>query len=279
MESQNQLNYNRIAQAINYILENFKSQPSLDDIARELNLSPFHFQRLFTEWAGTSPKNFLQYISLEYAKKQLKDSQKSLFITSENTGLSSTGRLHDLFVKIEGMTPGEYKNGGQNLSINYTFEDTHFGKILITSTIKGICHLMFVEDEEASLEYLKSKYPNAMYYNQTDEHQQNALLFFNNEEKDFAQIRLHLKGTNFQLKVWESLLKIPEGRLSTYGTISRHIQQPTSARAVGTAIGSNPVAFLIPCHRVIQSSGLLGGYMWGNTRKTALIGWEAARIQ
>ena len=279
METQANINYNRIAKAIDYLKENFRSQPHLDEVAERVHLSPAHFQRLFTEWAGTSPKKFLQYISVEYAKKILKEEQATLFDTAFETGFSSTSRLHDLFVNIEGMTPAEYKNGGKNLSVNYSFAQSPFGSLLVASTAKGVCYMAFNEKEVEALENLKEKFPNAVFQNQSDLLQQNALLIFRNDWSKLPQIKLHLKGTDFQLKVWESLLQLPMGKLSTYGDIAGKIGNPKASRAVGTAIGSNPVAFLIPCHRVIQSSGNIGGYMWGTTRKTAIIGWEQAQKQ
>jgi len=277
MNTQETINYNRIAEAIDYIKANFKNQPNLDEVAAKVHLSPFHFQRLFTEWAGTSPKKFLQYISVEHAKTLLKENQSTLFDAAYETGLSGTSRLHDLFVNIEGMTPAEYRNGGSNLSINYSFAESPFGNILVASTNKGVCHMAFNEDEVAALEVLKAKFPNAAFSKKLDMIQQNALFIFQHDWSKLPAIKLHLKGTDFQLKVWETLLKIPMGQLATYGSIAQQIEKPAASRAVGTAIGANPVAFLIPCHRVIQSTGIFGGYMWGNTRKTAIIGWEAAK--
>lgn len=276
MNIQEQINYNRIAEAIDYIKTNFKDQPNLDEVAKKIHLSPFHFQRLFSEWAGTSPKKFLQYISIEHAKKILKESQATLFETAYDTGLSSSSRLHDLFVNIEGMTPAEYKNGGKNLNISYSFAESPFGNIMVASTQKGICHMAFYEDEQIAFSTLQSHFHNASFSRKLDLIQQNALFIYQNDWSKLNQIKLHLKGTDFQLKVWETLLKIPMGQLSTYGTIAKKIKKPNASRAVGTAIGNNPVAFLIPCHRVIQSTGNIGDYMWGSTRKTAIIGWEAA---
>ncbi len=277
MNLQNETNFSRIEEAIGYIKSNFKMQPQLDEIAGKIHLSPFHFQRLFTEWAGVSPKKFLQYISVEHAKKILKENNSSLFDTAFETGLSGTGRLHDLFINIEGMTPGEYKNGGENLLIHYSFAETPFGNILLASTARGICYMAFAADEETAFQLLKEKYPGAAFKQLADLAQQNALYFFTQDWSKLQQIKLHLKGTPFQLKVWEALLKIPMGQLSTYGKIAMQVKSPKASRAVGSAIGDNPVAFLIPCHRVIQSSGLFGQYMWGANRKTAIIGWEAAQ--
>ena len=276
MEEQQKINYSRVVAAIGYIQQNFKSQPSLEEIARQVHVSPHHFQRIFTEWAGTSPKKFLQYISVEYAKKMLKEKNASTVDAAFGLGLSGSGRLHDLFVTIEGMTPGEFKNGGENLDIRYVFGQSPFGPIIVASTSKGICHLAFADDLPEAISSLKSKFPNARFQQASNPLQQNALAFFNRDWKNLPSVKLHLKGTPFQLKVWETLLKIPGGRLTTYGHIADQIQKPNAPRAVGTAIGANPVAFLIPCHRVIQSSGIFGGYHWGSDRKTAIIGWEAA---
>lgn len=277
MNEHKQINYQRIAEAIEYIKTNFKEQPNLGEVAAKVHLSPFHFQRLFSEWAGTTPKKFLQYISIEHAKKLLTDQQATLFDTAFETGLSGTGRLHDLFVNIEGMTPAEYKNGGKNLFVNYSFAESPFGNLIVASTQKGVCYMAFNDDEANALNDLKQKFPNAIFQRKLDLIQQNALFIFQNDWSKLSEIKLHLKGTDFQLKVWETLLKIPMGQLSTYGNIAEQIGNANASRAVGTAIGSNPVAFLIPCHRVIQSSGNIGGYMWGNTRKTAIIGWESAK--
>lgn len=276
MDAKHQVNFERISKAIGYIETAFKSQPNLDEIAERVHLSPFHFQRLFKEWAGVSPKRFLQYISLEHAKNLLSD-QNSIFDVAFQTGLSGTSRLHDLFVNIEGMTPAEYKNGGKNLVINYSFAESLFGNLIVASTSKGICHMAFEEDESAALQNLIYRFPNAVFQRKLDLIQQDALYVFRNDWSNLPKIKLHLHGTEFQLKVWESLLKIPSGKLSTYGRIAENIGHIGASRAVGTAIGSNPVAFLIPCHRVIQSTGSFGGYRWGTPRKTAIIGWESAR--
>ena len=277
MSTQGTINYHRVADAIEYIEKHFKEQPDLDAVAAQAHLSPFHFQKLFTEWAGVSPKKFLQYLSLDHAKTILKERKISLFDAAFETGLSGTGRLHDLFIKIEGMTPGEYKNGGENLAINYSFAESPFGNILVASTAKGICHIAFADDEHKALQEFKNNFPHAQLKQMVDMIQQNALYIFTHDWSKLNQIKLHLKGTDFQVKVWEALLKIPMGKLSTYGSLAASIDKPKASRAVGTAIGDNPVAFLIPCHRVIQSTGSFGQYHWGTVRKTAMIGWEAAK--
>jgi AraC family transcriptional regulator of adaptative response/methylated-DNA-[protein]-cysteine methyltransferase len=269
--------FERIAKAIHFIKDNFKQQPELDEVAAHIHLSPFHFQRLFKDWAGVSPKKFLQYISIEYSK-QLLDKKLSLADVSFETGLSGTSRLHDLFVTIEGMTPGEYKNAGENLLINYSHAETPFGDILIASTTKGICHLSFINNTKDGIQELQQAFQQANFVQKTDMLQQNALKIFSHDWSDLSQIKLHLKGTAFQLKVWQALLQIPSGYADTYSSVAGKINLPNASRAVGTAIGNNPVAFLIPCHRVIRSTGVTGEYRWHSDRKTALLGWEAAQL-
>lgn len=270
--------YARIEKAIGYIAGHFREQPDLDEVARQVHISPFHFQRMFVDWAGVSPKKFLQYISLEHAKSLLKK-DLSLSDVSYETGLSGSSRLHDLFIRIEGMTPGEYRNGGEALTIHYSYAETPFGNILVASTPRGICHLAFADDPESAFEQLRQQFPRADFRQMVDSQQQNALFFFTQDWKNLDQLKLHLKGTAFQLKVWEALLKIPMGQLSTYSGLAAAIGQAGAARAVGAAVGDNPVAFLIPCHRVIRSTGVFGQYHWGTARKTAMIGWESARVQ
>lgn len=274
MEERIEQHYTTIAKAIEYIRENFREQPSLEEIAKEVNISPFHFQRIFSEWAGVSPKQFLQYLNVEYAKTLLKGRKASLFDTAIETGLSGTGRLHDLFIRIEGMTPGESKNGGESLSINYNFSNTPFGPVIIATTTKGVCYMAFFEDGADAYSELKRNFPNARFFQQKDALQQDALKIFRD---DFSGITLHLKGTPFQIKVWEALLKIPSGGLSTYSTIAAVVENSKASRAVGSAVGDNPVAYIIPCHRVIRSTGIIGQYHWGSARKAAMIGWEAAK--
>lgn len=274
-----QQHYQRVAQAIEYIQRHFQHQPTLDDIAAHVHLSPAYFQRLFSEWAGTSPKKFLQYISVEHAKSILTSTAShALLDATYDTGLSSGSRLHDLFIQIEGMTPAEYKQGGAGLKIFYSFAETLFGHVLVASTQKGICALSFVEQEEQALNELRAKFPHAEYVEQRDEMQQRAMALLTAQPNSIQHIKLHLKGSAFQLKVWESLLKIPVGQLASYRDVALQIDQPKASRAVGSAVAHNPVAFLIPCHRVIQASGVLGNYHWGATRKTAMIGWESAQI-
>ena len=278
METQQEINYKRIAEAIEFFRQNFKNQPGLEEAAEHVHLSPFHFQRMFQEWAGVTPKQFLQYLSVEHAKDILKKTGATLVDAAIETGLSGTGRLYDLFIKVEGMTPGEYKNGGELLQINYSFAESPFGLIIVASTEKGICHMAFADEgRETAFANLKRVFPNAAYTQLVDSIQQNALFIFGQDWSKLGQIKLHLKGTQFQIKVWETLLKVPIGGLTTYADLAEKAGHAGASRAVGTAVGSNPVAFLIPCHRVIKATGEIGEYHWGSIRKNAIIGWEAAK--
>lgn len=279
MISQAQTDFDRIAEAIDFIKINFLVQPSLEEIAKHVNVSPSHFQKMFTDWAGVSPKQFLQYITINYAKQKLRKENATLFSTAIDSGLSSTSRLHDMFIKIESMTPAEYKNGGENLFIKYTFAKSVFGNLIIANTTKGICYLAFCDEEILALKLLKTYFPNANFALENNIQQEEILKVFSNEFKSIKDIKLHVKGTTFQLKIWETLLTIPYGELSTYGAVATIAGNPKAARAAGTAIGDNPVAYLIPCHRVIQATGIFGGYMWGPKRKTAILGWEGAQVE
>ena len=278
METQQELNYKRIAEAIAFYRNNFRNQPSLEEVASNIHLSPFHFQRMFKEWAGVTPKQFLQYISIEHSKRLLRESGTSLLHAAYDTGLSGTGRLHDLFIKIEGMTPGEFKNEGAALAINYSFAETPFGNMIVASTGKGICYMAFADNEAEAFDALKQHFPRAGFRQFADRLQQQALFIFTQDWQKIDQVKLHLKATGFQLKVWETLLKLPFGSIDTYGGLAAKIGSPAASRAVGTAVASNPIAYLIPCHRVVRASGDFGEYHWGTTRKTAILGWEAAKL-
>ncbi len=278
MKTQNETDRDRIASAIEFLIHNYTARPNLGDVADHVHLSPYHFQRMFREWVGVTPKQFARFLSVEHAKQVLKETRATLFDVAGEVGLSTTSRLHDLFVSIEGMTPGEYKNGGESLAINYSFADTPFGPVIIGSTPKGVCHMTFADEGEAgAFERMKSALPNAMYRQLTDRHQQSALFVFTRDWNKPDEIKLHLKGTAFQLKVWNTLLQIPAGGLSTYSDLALKAGHQGAQRAVGTALGNNPVVFLIPCHRVIQASGIMGNYRYGEKRKNAIIGWEAAK--
>jgi AraC family transcriptional regulator of adaptative response/methylated-DNA-[protein]-cysteine methyltransferase len=270
--------YRRIEQAILYLEENARRQPELGDVAASIGLSEFHFQRLFTEWAGISPKRFLQFITKENAKAALQRSG-SLLEAAYSAGLSGPGRLHDLFVNTEAVTPGEYKSKGADLIIRWGFHATPFGESLIGVTDRGICHLGFVETTRAiALINLKAEWPRAALI----EDARSTLPFV---EPIFSlsgspsRMTLFLNGTNFQIKVWEALLRIPTGAVTTYENIAAQIGSPKSVRAVGTAVGRNPIAVLIPCHRVIRKLGEFGNYRYGLPRKKALLGWEMARSE
>lgn len=271
------INYQRVAKAITYIKEHSTEQPQLEDIAKAVHLSPYHFHRMFKEWAGVTPKEFLQYISLKHAKKLLNKNQTIEEVTF-HTGLSSSSRLHDLFVSIEGMTPGEFKKEGQALDIRYHFSESPFGDMLIASTGKGICNLSFVKNRNKSIRELNDNWTNARITKGKDKHIRNLEEMITNDWQGLDKIKLHIRGTDFQIRVWEALLKIPAGKLASYSDVAQAIDNPGASRAVGSALARNPIAYLIPCHRVIKKVGGIGEYRWGNTRKTALIGWEAAQV-
>ena len=270
--------YTRIEQAILFLEANFRDQPDLKTVADEVGLSEYHFQRLFTRWAGISPKRFVQFLTLEYAKNQLADAKSVLDVTYD-AGLSSTGRLHDLFVTYEAMTPGEYKNQGEGLSIRYGFQPTPFGEALLAVTDRGICGLAFVQngDQAQVLADLYERWPQAEFHADQAETEQAARQIFPANGDQRRAVKLLMKGTPFQLKVWQALLDIPQGALVSYHDVAERIGQPQAARAVGRAVACNPIGFVIPCHRVIRKVGMVDGYHWGTTRKRAIIGWEAAR--
>lgn len=267
--------FDRIAEAIEYIETHVQDQPDLNLIAEHVHLSPFHFQRLFTEWAGVSPKKFLQYLTLQHAKQRLAADQ-NLLATAWETGLSGSGRLHDLFVKLEGVSPGVYKSGGEGLTIQYGLHASPFGDMLIARADRGICKWIFTGSEHTpAIRELEAEWPHAkLVRNDATNHELAQSLFGKQMPAPFS---VWIKGSPFQLKVWEALLRVPEGNLVSYGQIAHAIGKPAAVRAVGTAIGRNPIAFLIPCHRVIRQAGMIGQYRWGATRKKAIIGWEAAR--
>ncbi len=268
-----QINYSRIEKAIGYITQNFTKQPSLDEIAAFVNMSPFHFQRIFTEWAGVSPKSFLQHFTLEKAKSLI-HKNTSLIEVTDTLGLSSSSRLHDLFIKIEAMTPAEYGNNGALLAIEYNTYETLFGPILIANTPRGICYMAFFESENDTFKHLQAKFSQAKFVKKINPIHQDALNFINKKIQPNQPFAMHIKGTEFQLKVWQALLMLPQGNLSTYGQLAANMGQAKAARAIGTAIGSNPIAYLIPCHRVIQATGHIGGYMWGPNKKATILACE-----
>jgi len=269
--------YSRIEAALAMIAENQADQPSLEDMAGAAGMSAWHFQRTFRRWAGISPTKFLHYLTLDRAKACLAENA-SVLDASLEAGLSGPGRLHDLFVSHEAVTPGDYKRRGAGLVIRYGFHESPFGRCLLMATDRGICGLAFTAGEEArdALENMSRRWPAAEIVEAADETADLA-------ERVFAPaagappLMLALHGTNFQIRVWEALLRIPAGGLAAYGDIAAAVGAPRAARAVGAAIGRNPISWLIPCHRIILSSGYLHNYEWGLARKAALIGWEAAR--
>jgi AraC family transcriptional regulator of adaptative response/methylated-DNA-[protein]-cysteine methyltransferase len=275
---ENHINYQRIEQAIKYLEENFKAQPELDEVAEKVHLSPFHFQRMFTEWAGISPKRFLQFLTVDYLKEKLQQS-KNIVEAAEAAGLSGQSRVYDLFTTLEAVTPAEYKMKGSGIRIDYGFHLTPFGMALIGVTERGICWLSFLgsdEDQRLSLEEMKSYWHNSIFHQDQEISKAFAEQIFQ-PRPESSKLHLFVKGTNFQIKVWEALLKVPAGQITTYHDIAQAIQNPKAVQAVGSAVGSNHIAYLIPCHRVIRKDGILGEYRWSSARKKGIIGWEMAK--
>lgn len=269
-------NYQRIATAIHFLKDSTLAQPSLDEAAKQVGLSPYHFQRLFRRFAGVSPKRFLQHLTSESAKELLKQST-SVLDTSFSVGLSGPSRLHDLLINVDAVTPGEYKSGGIDLQIDYGIHPTPFGKGLIATTERGICRLEFIDstEEEITIQRLKKAWPNAhIKENETGTESIIQQIFNLQNSSTNKPLPLLLQGTNFQLKVWQALLKIPLGCVTSYGYLAKKVGYPTASRAVGTAIGNNPISYLIPCHRVLRANGGIGGYRWGTDRKLAILGKE-----
>ncbi len=273
--------YQKIAKAILFIKDSALDQPSLDEAAQQVGLSPYHFQRLFRRFAGVSPKRFLQHLTSEHAKELLKEST-SVLETSFATGLSSPGRLHDLLINVEAVTPGEYKTGGRGLQIDYGIHQTPFGKCLIAITERGICRLEFIDFDvvETSRQNLHDAWPNAVIRENREATGDVVTTIFNPQDSSInTPLPLLLKGTNFQLKVWRALLMIPAGCVTSYGFLAEKIGQPKAGRAVGSALGNNPIGYLIPCHRVLRGDGEIGGYRWGTDRKLAILGKELSHSE
>ena len=259
--------------AIHYLEKHQRRQPTLKEIAESVNLSEYHFQRLFTRWVGISPKRFLQFLTKENAKRLL--TQSSLLDATYQSGLSSTGRLHDLFIHTEAITPGEFKHKGSGLTIRYGSHPTPFGNAFIATTERGICKLSF--DIKNALNSLKQDLGNATFIWDAAHTQILIEKIFSPDKQGETPLTLDLRGTNFQIQVWEALLRIPAGQLTTYQNIGAAIGSPKASRAVGSAIGKNPVPVLIPCHRVIRATGEFGNYAFGSARKKAILGWEMAQ--
>lgn len=276
---ENTEDYHRIETAIKYLEENYRDHPNLEQIAASACLSKYHFQRLFKRWAGISPSQFLGYLTLDYAKRSLAES-KDLLDTSYGAGLSGPGRLHDLFVTYEAVTPGQYKQMGERLTIEYGFHPTRFGECLIGITERGICHLGFVTDNrDSALALLRQKWPKASIVQNRDKTEPYAEKIFNPDYRgDDKPFHLLLKGTNFQINVWKALLTIPEGRMVSYRDIALSLGKAQSYRAAASAIAVNSIGYLIPCHRVIAKSGRFHRYRWGTSRKKIICAWEASRV-
>ncbi|MEE8138562.1 MAG: methylated-DNA--[protein]-cysteine S-methyltransferase [Thermoanaerobaculia bacterium] len=272
--------YRRVERAIRFLEANLNEQPSLEEMAAAVGLSQYHFHRLFSRWAGTTPKRFLQYLTAQYAKQQLRRSKSVLEATWE-AGLSSPGRLHDLLVSVEAVSPGEYKGRGAGLTIRWGIHPSPFGSCLLAVTERGICGLEFLADRApaAAADHLQARWSEAELRRAPRETA--ALLrriFSSASDRPAGPLHLMVQGTNFQLQVWQALLRIPAGAVITYGELARQLGRPQASRAVGGAVGRNPIAYLIPCHRVIRAVGGLGGYRWGRERKQALLAWEAAGL-
>ncbi|NRG16694.1 methylated-DNA--[protein]-cysteine S-methyltransferase [Rhizobiales bacterium] len=269
--------YEVVRRTLQAITENWREQPSLEELAHDLDLQPIQLQRVFSRWAGITPKQFLQAITLDHARALLKDSA-SVLDASLEVGLSGPARLHDLFVTHEAMTPGVYRAKGAGLTISYGFHPSPFGQVLVMATEMGLAGLAFSDpgEEEAALEDMTSRWPKAEYVEDRAATAPYVRRIFNREEWSPDQpLKVVLIGTDFEIRVWETLLRIPLGRATTYSDIAERLGKPTAARAVGTAVGKNPISFVVPCHRVIGRSGSLCGYHWGLTRKRAILGWEA----
>jgi AraC family transcriptional regulator of adaptative response/methylated-DNA-[protein]-cysteine methyltransferase len=273
--------YARIEKAIGYLDRHFRRQPALKDVARFVGLSEYHFHRLFTRWAGISPKRFLQFLTAEYARGLLKESPNVLEAAYE-AGLSGPGRLHDLIVNVYAVTPGELKEEGAGLTIRYGVHPCPFGDCLLATTGKGICDLSFLPGRHAgeAEEMLRSRWGKATLVMDPKATKPFVERIFGRPRGDAAPaLNVGVRGTNFQVKVWEAILRIPPGYVASYEDIAERIGAPGAVRAVGTALGRNPVAFLVPCHRVIRKTGAFGNYGGGPARKKAMLAWEAARFR
>ena len=271
------INYQRIEEAIRFMSKNVTEQPDLDAIAKALHLSPFHFQRIFTEWVGISPKKFLQFLTTEYLKTKLNDTRNIIEAANE-AGLSSQSRVYDLFVTIEAVTPQEFKTQGAGIQIAYGFHETPLGECLLATTERGLCGLSFVQNNDRETAFLefKNKWQKAQFVENQKDTEGVAQRIFNESASD-RKFNLLVKGTNFQLKVWQALLHIPSGNVASYQTIAQSIGNPKAMQAVGSAVGANPIGYLIPCHRVIRKEGQIGEYHWGSARKTLILGKEMAQ--
>jgi AraC family transcriptional regulator of adaptative response/methylated-DNA-[protein]-cysteine methyltransferase len=280
--------YEIVVRAIGFLRERFREQPTLAALSQAMGVSPFHLQRVFSRWAGVSPKRFLQFLTVQEAKQRLRSSE-AVLSASFASGLSGPARLHDLLLSTTAVTPGEYRKGGGSLTIHYGLSATPFGPALLGLTERGLCHLAFLDPSDLlgkeAIRALEGEWPNARLVEDPPRAEETAVVVFSplalsqglSKGARPPSLSLLLKGTNFQIRVWEALLRIPPGAVATYGQMARALGRPGAARAVGSAVARNPIAYLIPCHRVIREEGVLGGYRWGPSRKKAILGWEAAK--
>ncbi|MBI1769438.1 MAG: methylated-DNA--[protein]-cysteine S-methyltransferase [Bacteroidetes bacterium] len=271
------VNYQRIEKAIGYLTDNFKAQPDLNEIARKVHVSPFHFQRIFMDWVGISPKKFLQYLTIDFLRCKINETA-NVVEAAEIAGLSSQSRVYDLFVNIEGVTPDQFKKAGAGLEIFYGYHPSPFGMCFIGVTERGICSLLFVDEEQKRTEYerFSEQWHFAKLTHKPDFTQSYVKKIFRPARHNMEKLNVLVQGTSFQIKVWEALVKIPFGSVASFQHIAQTINLPGSARAVGTAVANNPLLYLIPCHRIICKDGTMGNYHWGKARKKTMIGWEMA---
>jgi len=275
-----EINYYRIEKAISFLTDNFKEQPDLDEIARKVYMSPFHFQRLFTDWVGISPKKFVQYLTLDYLRNKISETE-NMIDAAQIAGLSSQSRVHDLFVSIEGVSPQQYKTAGMGLEIFYGYHASPFGMCFIAVSEKGVCGLSFIDEERRRNEFelFSQKWQFATLIHKPDYTQPYIRKIFQSNTINPEKLELLVQGTDFQIKVWEALLKIPFGSVSSYRQVAQMIGKPDAVRAVGSAAAKNSIMYLIPCHRIISANGTVGDFHLGKVRKQAMIGWELSKVQ
>lgn len=271
-------NYYRIEKAIGFLTDNFKEQPDLDAIARKVYMSPYHFQRIFTDWVGISPKKFIQYLTLDYLRNKINETE-NMMDAADLAGLSSQSRVHDLFVSIEGVSPQQYKTSGKGLEIFYGYHASPFGLCFIAVAEKGICALKFIDEEKSRNEFeiFSQQWQFASLVHKPNYTHRFIRKIFQPDKVNPEKLHLLTQGTDFQIKVWEALLKIPFGSVSSFQQVAQMIDQPELVRSVGSAVGKNSILYLIPCHRIISKNGTMGNYHLGKVRKQAMIGWEMSR--
>jgi len=273
-------NYYRIEKAIGYLTANFKDQPDLDEIARKVHMSPFHFQRIFTDWVGISPKKFLQYLTLDYLRNKIRDTE-NMMDAAEQAGLSSQSRVNELFIKIEGVSPQQYKTFGKGLEIYYGYHASPFGLCFIAASEKGICALKFIDEERTrnELDLFAQQWQAASLLHNPEFTKHYITRIFGPQTNTSGNLQLLVKGTDFQIKVWEALLQIPFGSVRSFQQVAKMLGRPDATRAIGSAVGANSILYLIPCHRIISKDGTMGNYHFGKARKMTMIGWELSQVE